>query len=169
MLQYAAEYDDLEVKQVIIPDIPEDDIPTTAIFTKLLDGIEANDLPAVKLGKSSDLIVGDQVVAIGNPLGELTNSLTVGYVSAKERMVTTEVGAMSMIQTDAAISPGNSGGGLFNAKGELIGIVNAKYSSSEAEGLGFAIPVDTAYEIISLSQIVIAEKYPSSDLPHLFL
>ena len=108
--------------------------------------IEATGLPFVKLGNSDDLIVGDQVVAIGNPLGELTNSLTAGYVSAKERDVTTSGSIINMLQTDAAINPGNSGGPLFNMKGEVIGITTAKYSGTTSsgasiEGIGFAIPI----------------------------
>ena len=107
--------------------------------------------PAV-LGSSDDLIVGDQVAAIGNPLGELTSTLTVGYVSAKERDVYSDSGSINMIQTDCAINSGNSGGPLFNMKGEVVGITTAKYSgysSSGAtiEGIGFAIPVDDVKDI----------------------
>ncbi len=109
--------------------------------------IDATDLPAADIGKSSDLIVGDQVVAIGNPLGELTSTLTVGYVSAKERDVTTDGSIINMIQTDAAINSGNSGGPLFNMKGQVVGITTAKYSGTTTsgasiEGIGFAIPID---------------------------
>lgn len=109
--------------------------------------IEAEGLQSVTLGSSDDLVVGDQVVAIGNPLGELTNTLTVGYVSAVDRDVTTSGTAISMIQTDAAINSGNSGGPLFNMKGEVIGITTAKYSGTSSsgasiEGIGFAIPMD---------------------------
>lgn len=116
--------------------------------------IEATDLPFVKLGKSSDLIVGDQVVAIGNPLGELTNTLTVGYISAKERDVSTDGSSINMLQTDAAINPGNSGGPLFNMKGEVIGITTAKYSGTTSsgatiEGIGFAIPIDDVSGMIA--------------------
>ena len=109
--------------------------------------VEAENLPAVVLGSSDDLIVGDQVVAIGNPLGELTSTMTVGYVSAKDRDVTTDGKTINMIQTDAAINSGNSGGPLFNMKGEVVGITTAKYSGSSASGasiesIGFAIPID---------------------------
>ena len=104
-------------------------------------------LSPVVLGSSSDLIVGDQVVAIGNPLGELTSTMTVGYVSAKDRDVTTDNTTINMIQTDAAINSGNSGGPLFNMKGEVVGITTAKYSGSSSSGasiesIGFAIPID---------------------------
>ena len=113
--------------------------------------VEANGLSPVVLGSSDDLIVGDQVVAIGNPLGELTSTLTVGYVSAKERTVSTDGTVMNMIQTDAAINSGNSGGPLFNMKGEVVGITTAKYSGSSPsgasiEGIGFAIPMDDVLE-----------------------
>ena len=109
--------------------------------------VEAQGLPAVTVGSSTELIVGDQVVAIGNPLGELTSTMTVGYVSAKDRDVTTDGTTINMIQTDAAINSGNSGGPLFNMKGEVVGITTAKYSGSSASGasiesIGFAIPID---------------------------
>lgn len=115
--------------------------------------IDATGLQAVKLGKSEDLIVGDQVVAIGNPLGELTSTLTVGYISAKERDVNTDGFAINMLQTDAAINSGNSGGPLFNMKGEVIGITTAKYSGTSAsgvsiEGVGFAIPIDDVIDVL---------------------
>ena len=107
----------------------------------------------VTIGSSDDLIVGDQVVAIGNPLGELTSTLTVGYVSAKERDVYSDSGAINMIQTDCAINSGNSGGPLFNMKGEVVGITTAKYSGTSSsgatiEGIGFAIPMDDVTDII---------------------
>jgi len=109
--------------------------------------IKADDLTTVEVGTSSDLIVGDQVVAVGNALGELASSLTVGYVSAIDRIVATDGSRINMIQTDAAINSGNSGGPLFNLKGEVIGITTAKYSGNSTtgasiEGIGFAIPMD---------------------------
>ena len=109
--------------------------------------VEAEGLTPVAIGSSTDLIVGDQVVAIGNPLGELTSTMTVGYVSAKDRDVTTDGTTINMIQTDAAINSGNSGGPLFNMKGEVVGITTAKYSGSSSSGasiesIGFAIPID---------------------------
>ena len=115
--------------------------------------VDASDLPHVTLGSSTELAVGDQVVAIGNPLGDLTATLTVGYVSAKDRDVTTEGATINMIQTDAAINSGNSGGPLFNMKGEVVGITTAKYSGSSAsgatiEGIGFAIPIDDVASMI---------------------
>ncbi len=116
--------------------------------------IEAKELTPVVLGNSDNMNVGDSVVAIGNPLGELTFSLTSGAVSALNREVTMSNGiSMDLIQTDCAINSGNSGGALFNMYGEVIGITNAKYSSgssSEAsiDNIGFAIPVNNVRSII---------------------
>ena len=115
--------------------------------------VEATGLNAVTVGSSTNLIVGDQVVAIGNPLGELTSTLTVGYVSAKERDVSTDGTVINMLQTDCAINSGNSGGPLFNMKGEVVGITTAKYSGSSSsgasiEGIGFAIPMDDVIDVI---------------------
>lgn len=116
--------------------------------------LEAEDMPYVTLGSSDALQVGDQVAAIGNPLGDLASSLTVGYVSAKDRVVNTDGEAINMLQTDAAINSGNSGGPLFNMNGQVIGIITAKYSGNSdsgasIEGLGFAIPIDDVTGIIS--------------------
>ena len=115
--------------------------------------VEAEGLIPASLGSSDDLIVGDQVVAIGNPLGELTATLTVGYVSAKERTINTDGTVINMIQTDAAINSGNSGGPLFNMKGQVVGITTAKYSGASSsgasiEGIGFAIPMSDVQEAI---------------------
>jgi len=111
--------------------------------------IDATNLSPATLGDSDMLTVGEDVIAIGNPLGELRGTATSGIISALSREVTVENASMKLIQTDAAISPGNSGGGLFNASGSLVGIVNAKASSNNAEGLGFAIPVSSVKTIIS--------------------
>ena len=115
--------------------------------------IEAVDLPYAVIGDSDALAVGDKVVAIGNALGELTSTLTVGYVSGKDRIVSTDGTAINMLQTDASINSGNSGGPLFNIYGEVIGITTAKYtgaSSSGAaiEGIGFAIPINDVFSMI---------------------
>ena len=115
--------------------------------------IDAVDLDYAVIGRSGDLIVGDQVAAIGNPLGELTSTLTVGYVSAMERDVSTDGTTINMLQTDAAINSGNSGGPLFNMNGEVVGITTAKYSGTTEsgaviEGIGFAIPIDDVYDIL---------------------
>lgn len=111
--------------------------------------IEATGLTPATLGDSDMLTVGEEVIAIGNPLGELRGTATSGIISAANREVTVDQKNMTLLQTDAAISPGNSGGGLFNASGSLIGIVNAKASGNDAEGLGFAIPVNSVKQIIS--------------------
>lgn len=104
--------------------------------------------PAV-FGSSDDLQVGDSVVAIGNPLGELGGSVTEGIISAMDREVTIQnKGTFTVLQTSAAINSGNSGGGLFNRQGELIGMVNAKASEVGVEGLGFALPIDEISDII---------------------
>ena len=125
--------------------------------------IEATDLKPVVLGNSDNLNVGDNVVAIGNPLGELTFSLTSGSISAKDREVTMSNGAtMQLMQTDCAINSGNSGGALFNLYGEVIGITNAKYSSSSSgasiDNIGFAIPINKAR---SIAESIIEKGYVS--------
>lgn len=106
--------------------------------------IEAEGLPYATVGDSDDLAVGQDVLAVGNPLGELGGTVTNGIISALNRSITVEDFSMTLIQTNTAINPGNSGGGLFDATGKLIGIVNAKYSETGVEGLGFAIPINTA-------------------------
>ena len=116
--------------------------------------VEAEDLVPVVLGNSDNLNVGDSVVAIGNPLGELTFTLTSGAISAKDRKVTLSSSVtMNLLQTDCAINSGNSGGALFNLYGEVIGVTNAKYStssSSEAsiDNIGFAIPINSIMNIV---------------------
>ncbi len=110
--------------------------------------IDAEGLTAAVIGSSDSLQVGDTAIAVGNPLGELGGTVTNGIISALNREVTVEGETMNLLQTNAAINPGNSGGGLFNSKGELIGIVNAKSSGSDVEGLGFAIPIDTAMPVV---------------------
>jgi len=113
--------------------------------------IDADGLTPATVGDSDSLKVGQSVMAVGNPLGELGGTVTGGMISALNRSVTIQgsssVNTMSLIQMDASVSPGNSGGGLFNMDGELVGIVNAKSSSSDAEGLGFAIPINDAIKV----------------------
>lgn len=118
--------------------------------------IDASGLTPVTLGDSDALVVGDEVVAIGNPLGELTFSLTKGNVSALNRAVTlSNRVTMNLIQTDTAINSGNSGGALFNMYGEVVGITNAKYSSggfsssASIDNIGFAIPINSVRSIVS--------------------
>lgn len=109
--------------------------------------IDVANLPAATIGSSGNVTVGDTVYAIGNPLGVLTSSVSKGIISGLDRTITIDGISMTLMQTDASINPGNSGGGLFNERGELIGIVNAKSSGQNAEGLGFAIPVNTAIQV----------------------
>ena len=121
-----------------------------------IDGDAAEDIAVIRIFPDSDvklnvavfvsdsdkLVVGEQVVAIGNPLGQLGGTVTDGIISALDREIAIGDNVMTLLQTNAAINPGNSGGGLFNMSGELIGIVNAKQSSTGIEGLGFAIPAN---------------------------
>lgn len=100
------------------------------------------------LGDSSETKVGDMSIAIGNALG-YGQSVTVGYISAKDRKVSMEDSTMTLLQTDAAINPGNSGGALINASGEVIGINSVKYASDDVEGMGYAIPISDAVPIIN--------------------
>ena len=117
--------------------------------------IDASGLTPVTLGDSEALSVGDNVVAIGNPLGELTFTLTSGVVSAKDRSITTSNSVMmNLIQTDCAINSGNSGGALFNMYGEVVGVTNAKYSSNSSteasiDNIGFAIPINNVKDIVT--------------------
>ena len=104
--------------------------------------------PAV-LGNSLNLVQGDEVVIAGNPLGTLGSSVTNGIISALDREITIDGKEMTLIQTNAAVNPGNSGGGMYNMYGELIGIINAKSSGSGIEGIGFAIPINSAFSIAS--------------------
>ena len=121
--------------------------------------VEATNLQPVTLGNSDNLNVGDHVLAIGNPLGELTFSMSGGMVSCVNRAINVDGTPFNMIQTDASINPGNSGGPLFNQYGEVVGIVSAKYSSyssESVEGLGFAIPIN---DVIAMIQDIMTNGY----------
>ena len=122
--------------------------------------IEATGLQAVTLGNSEELNVGDHVLAIGNPLGELTFSMSGGMVSSVNRTINVDGTPFNMIQTDTSINPGNSGGPLLNSYGEVVGIVSAKYSSTSSqetvEGLGFAIPIN---DVISMVKDIMTNGY----------
>ena len=139
---------DLAVVAVQKADIPEDTL---------------NQIKIAQIGSSDDLVVGQQVVAIGNALG-YGQSVTSGWVSALNRTISTEDGTDStgLIQTDAAINPGNSGGALLNMNGELIGINEAKYSSTQVEGMGFAIPISKAEPILQ-NLMNLTTRYKVSD------
>lgn len=136
-----------------------------SITVRLTDGSEfsayevgsdvANDIAVIKInatgltparGSNKQLMVGQDVIAIGNPLGTLGGTVTNGIISALDRKIKVDGYEMTLMQTNAAINPGNSGGGLFNMSGELIGIVNAKQSDTGIEGLGFAIPIGVVNE-----------------------
>ena len=122
--------------------------------------VEAEDLQAVTVGDSDTLNVGDHVLAVGNPLGELTFSMSGGMVSSVNRAINVSGTPFNMIQTDASINPGNSGGPLFNSYGEVVGLVSAKYSSASneesVEGLGFAIPIN---DVIAMIQDIMTNGY----------
>jgi len=131
----------------------------TEMMATLMDGDVSKDIAVIRIatsidlsvavfGKSSELCVGETVVAIGNPLGSFGGTVTDGIISATDRKINVQGIDMTLIQTNAAVNPGNSGGGLFNLAGELVGIVNAKQIAEGIEGLAFAIPVDDVYNMI---------------------
>lgn len=140
--------DDSQVKAAIKGTDPESDLAVISIPLKDIPAETMGQIKVATLGDSEELKVGQGVIAIGNALG-YGQSVTVGYVSALDREVQAEdQTARNLLQTDAAINPGNSGGALLNMKGEVIGINAAKYSSTEIEGMGYAIPISKAYDII---------------------
>ena len=111
--------------------------------------VDSKDLPVAKFGNSDDVMVGEPAIAIGNPMGlEFAGSVTVGVISALNRTLEINDRRVKLLQTDAAISPGNSGGALCNADGEIIGINSAKLATNGVEGMGFAIPINTVQTII---------------------
>lgn len=113
--------------------------------------IDANKLHPVEFGDSDELLVGDSVYAVGNPLGELEFSMSSGHVSAKDRLIMTEdkTEPINMFQIDAAVNHGNSGGPAYNDKGQVVGIITAKYQDNGVEGLGFAIPINDVVSIVN--------------------
>lgn len=148
---------------VILPDGTEYPGTVTGMYEEgdiAVVKIEATGLPAAVIGDSDQVQLGETVYAVGNPGGTLSGTITDGIISSVDRTInvsleetsgygwnTGRTVSLEVLQTSAAVSPGNSGGGLFNSRGELIGIVNAKSSGSSQEGLGFAIPVNRAMEI----------------------
>lgn len=127
---------------------PENDLAVVAVRKTDIPADTMKEIKIAQIGSSDNLVVGEQVVAIGNALG-YGQSVTSGWVSAMNRTVTMEDGTNSdLIQTDAAINPGNSGGALLNMRGELIGINSAKYADSAVEGMGYAIPISKAQPIL---------------------
>ena len=123
------------------------DIALLKVSVDTLSSDTLSQISIVSIGDSDELAVGEQVVAIGNALG-YGQSVTTGIVSALDRAVSTDTGSSTYIQTDAAINPGNSGGALLNMNGELIGINTAKVSSTEVEGMGYAIPISQVLDLI---------------------
>ncbi len=120
--------------------------------------IDAANLSPADLGDSDSLTVGDTVYAVGNPLGDLDFSMSTGHVSALDRVIKTDenVDSINMFQIDAAVNSGNSGGPVYNTRGEVIGVVTAKYSDTGVEGIGFAIPINDA---ASIAQDLITNGY----------
>lgn len=138
-----------------------------AVISVKLADMSADTLSEIKiaqLGDSDSLMLGETAIAIGNSLG-YGQSVTVGYISAKEREVQLTDGTMTLLQTDAAINPGNSGGALLNIKGEVIGINSAKYSDTSVEGTGYAIPITDAIPIIN--NLISAAYVPEEEKPYL--
>ena len=123
------------------------DIALLKVSTADLSSETLSAISVVVVGDSDALVAGEQVVAIGNALG-YGQSVTTGIVSALNRAAGTEADAATYIQTDAAINPGNSGGALLNMDGELVGINTAKVSSTDVEGMGYAIPISQVLERI---------------------
>jgi len=134
-------YDGRSYPAEIIARKPEGDLA-------LLKITSPNDFYYLEFGDSDELMVGEQVAAIGNPLGEFANSMTVGHVSALDRELTIDGVRLTLLQTDAAVNRGNSGGPLLNDHGQVIGIITAKSTGSGVEGLGFAIPSNVASEVV---------------------
>ena len=132
-------YDTLEYSAEIVGGEQENDVAVIKI--------DADGLSAATLGSSDDLRVGDTVYAVGNPLGELNYSMSDGMVSATDRIITTSEGTTNMFQLTAAVNEGNSGGPVYNAYGQVVGIVTARPNNSSAEGIGFAVPIDDAVRI----------------------
>lgn len=135
------------VDATIVGNDPDSDLAVVKVELDKIQQDTLNEIKVASLGTSSDIEIGQQVVAIGNALG-YGQSVTSGYISALNRQVQLEDKTMTLMQTDAAINPGNSGGALINMNGEVIGINSAKYSESGVEGMGYAIPMDTARPIL---------------------
>lgn len=135
------------VDAAIVGNDPDSDLAVVKVELKNMQQDTLNEIKVASLGTSSNIEIGQQVVAIGNALG-YGQSVTGGYISALNRQVQLEDKTMTLMQTDAAINPGNSGGALINMNGEVIGINSAKYSESGVEGMGYAIPMDTARPIL---------------------
>jgi serine protease Do len=144
--------DDKAVEASIVGTDPQTDLALIKVSVAAIDSSTMNKIKVATLGSSDNLSVGESAIVIGNALG-YGQSVTTGVISAKGRSVTTrsangESYTNKLIQTDAAVNPGNSGGALLNMNGEVVGIVSAKYSDTEVEGMGYAIPISSASSII---------------------
>lgn len=140
------------------------DLAVVSVPLKDMEESTKESIKIATLGKSSELKVGEPAIAIGNALG-YGQSVTAGYISALDREVALTDKTLTLIQTDAAINPGNSGGALLNMKGEVIGINTIKYSDTTVEGMGYAIPIDTASPIIET--LMNQETIPESEQAYL--
>ncbi len=140
--------DDSVAEAEVVGSDESDDLAVIKVAKSSMSDDTKSAVSVISIGSSSDLAVGESLVAIGNALG-YGQSVSEGIVSALNRTLNSDDGVYgtNLIQTDAAINPGNSGGALLNMKGQLIGINSAKYASTEVEGMGYAIPIDTAYPI----------------------
>ena len=134
-------YDGRAYRAEIIARKPEGDLALLKISSP-------NDFYYLEFGDSDDIMVGEMVAAIGNPLGEFANSMTVGHVSALDRTLTIDGVRLTLLQTDTAVNRGNSGGPLINDRGQVIGVITAKSTGSGVEGLAFAIPSNVAFEVV---------------------
>ena len=144
------------------------DIAVVSVNLSDLSSDTLSSIKQIEIGSSSELKVGEQVIAIGNALG-YGQSVTTGIVSALNRPVTIDGVTNELIQTDAAINPGNSGGALLNMSGQLVGINSAKFSDTNVEGMGYAIPVDDVKDIIEelMNRTVRTEKAPEGQQGYL--
>ena len=142
----------------------DSDLAVVEIPVNKLSSDTIGNIRVATLGSSDEVKVGQQAIAIGNALGYGT-SVTVGYISAVDREVSVEDVNMKLLQTDAAINPGNSGGALVDSVGAVIGINSSKYADTSVEGMGFAIPIDTAVPIIN--DIIKAENVPEDEQAYL--
>ncbi len=140
------------------------DLAVVEIPVERLSSDSLSNIKVAALGDSDEVQIGEQAIAIGNALGYGT-SVTVGYISAKDREVASEDVNMKLLQTDAAINPGNSGGALVNAEGKVIGINSAKYADEQVEGMGFAIPITVAVPIIN--DIINSQNVPEDQQAYL--
>lgn len=161
----SVKFNDDSVYTAIVKGTDSDsDLAVVEIAAKDLSSETLGNIKTATLGDSSEVKIGEQAIAIGNALGYGT-SVTVGYISAVDREVASEDVNMKLLQTDAAINPGNSGGALVDNQGRVIGINSAKYSDTQVEGMGFAIPVSTAVPIIN--DIIKAQAVPEDQQAYL--